>query len=296
MLFLYLGLFTWNIRSGYVDALASYTGLEFVRWVLAPGKWVSGQVGGFWDRYVYFVGVRQENEEFRKRLNAAETELAELREQHAEVMRLRALLDMVPPIGRRMEGARILAHRLGPNAALETILLDKGLHHGIAVNTPVVSPSGVVGRILRVSPNASTVLLITDPNSRIPVVGQKSRAQGILIGRGPHEEMSVEYVAQQAEIEPGEILVTSGVEVFFPKGLPVARVTRVEPTGSRLFQNVHAAPLFQKDGLEEVGLLIPFDEDVEIEAGTGMEARIPKSDTPESHLEEDSTKRSTGDE
>ncbi|WP_245587783.1 rod shape-determining protein MreC [Desulfovibrio inopinatus] len=275
--------------------MSSYTGLEFVRWVLSPGKWVSERVGGFWDRYVYFVGVREENEQLKERLGAAEAELAELREQRAEVKRLRALLDMVPPIGRRMEGARILAHRLGPNAALETILLDKGLHHGLSINVPVVSPDGVVGRILRISPNASTVLLVTDPNSRIPVVGQTSRAQGILIGRGPHEEMSVEYVSQQAEIQPGELLVTSGVEAFFPKGLPVARVTRVEPTGSRLFQNVHAAPLFQKDGLEEVGLLIPFDEEVEIEAGTGMAARIPKLDKNESRLEDDAKKHSGGD-
>ncbi len=235
--------------------MASHTGLEFARWVLAPGKWVYGQLTSFGNRYLYFVGIRQENEVLHRDLDAAREELSRLRENAAEVERLHRLLSITPPRGWTRQGSRIISHRLGPNAALETLLIDKGSGSGVTLNTPVVSPQGVVGRVLRLSPSAATVLLITDPNSRIPVVSQKNRTQGILKGEGPNHELVLQYVAQGAPVEEGEILVTSGLEEIFPKGLPVARVTAVGRSGSSLFQLIYAEPLFVPRQLEEVALL-----------------------------------------
>ncbi|MHC1791504.1 rod shape-determining protein MreC [Solidesulfovibrio sp.] len=235
--------------------MASHTGLEFARWVLAPGKWVHGQVASFWSRYLYFVGIRQENDQLRLELDAAKDELTGLRENASEVERLRRLLSMTPPVEWTRLGARIISHRLGPNAALETFLIDKGSAHGVIVNMPVVSPEGVVGRVLRISPTAATILLTTDPNSRIPVVSQKNRTQGIVKGEGPTKELTLQYVPQGAPIEEGEILVTSGLEEIFPKGLPVARVTSVGRSGASLFQLISALPLFSPLQLEEVALL-----------------------------------------
>jgi rod shape-determining protein MreC len=235
--------------------LASHTGLEFARWVLSPGKWVHEQVSSFWSRYLYFVGIREQNDRMRLELDAAKAELAVLRENASEVERLRQLLSLTPPQDWTRMGARIISHRLGPNAALETFLIDKGSARGVAVNMPVVSPDGVVGRVLRLSPTAATILLITDPNSRIPVVSQKNRTQGIVKGEGPTKELTLQYVPQGAAIEEGEMLVTSGLEEIFPKGLPVARVTSVGRSGASLFQVISAAPLFTPRQIEEVGLL-----------------------------------------
>ena len=81
VLFVYLGLFTWNIRTGYVDNLASHTGLELTRWVLTPGRWAWTRLSSFWDRYIYFVGLRQENETLREDLARANEELVTAREQ-----------------------------------------------------------------------------------------------------------------------------------------------------------------------------------------------------------------------
>jgi len=260
-LFLYLGLFTWNIRTGYVDALASYTGLEFAKWVLAPGKWAASRVSSFWDRYVYFVGLREENDSLRAALVEASQELALLRERAAEADRLSRILTIRPPVAWSRQGARVISHRLGPNAALETVLLDKGALDGLKVNTPVAGPDGIIGRLLRLSPSAATVLLVTDPNSRIPVTSQKNRTQGILKGEGASNEMVVQYVALGAPLEEGELLVTSGLEDIFPKGLPVARVTEVGRRGSSLFQTVYAEPLFDSKRLEEVALLARIPEE-----------------------------------
>lgn len=222
---------------------------------MAPGKWVHEQVASFWSRYLYFVGIRQQNDQLRLELDSAKKELAELRENASEVERLRQILSLTPPIDWTRRAARIISHRLGPNAALETFLIDKGSAHGVSVNMPVVSPDGVVGRVLRLSPTAATILLITDPNSRIPVVSQKNRTQGIVKGEGPAKELTLQYVPQGAPVEEGEVLVTSGLEEIFPKGLPVAKVTSVGRSGSSLFQLIHAAPLFTPRQLEEVALL-----------------------------------------
>lgn len=222
---------------------------------MAPGKWVHEQVASFWSRYLYFVGIRQQNDQLRLELDSAKKELADLRENASEVERLRQILSLTPPIDWTRRAARIISHRLGPNAALETFLIDKGSAHGVSVNMPVVSPDGVVGRVLRLSPTAATILLITDPNSRIPVVSQKNRTQGIVKGEGPTKELTLQYVPQGAPIEEGEVLVTSGLEEIFPKGLPVAKVTSLGRSGSSLFQLIHAAPLFTPRQLEEVALL-----------------------------------------
>ena len=222
---------------------------------MVPGKWVNEQVSSFWTRYLYFVGIRQQNDQLRLELDAAKVELSGLRENASEVVRLRQLLSLTPPVDWTRLGARIISHRLGPNAALETFLIDKGSAHGVTVNAPVVSPDGVVGRVLRISPTAATILLITDPNSHIPVVSQKNRTQGLVKGEGPSKELTLQYVPQGAPIEEGEILVTSGLEEIFPKGLPIARVTSIGRSGSSLFQLIHAQPLFSPRQLEEVGLL-----------------------------------------
>ena len=262
--------------------------MEFVRWVLAPGKLVHDQAASFWSRYLYFVGVREQNDVMRQELDAAKEELSRLRENASEVERLRRLLSMTPPGDWTRVATRVISHRLGPNAALETFLIDKGSAAGVSTNTPVVAPEGVVGRVLRYSPSAATVLLITDPNSRIPVLSQKNRTQGILKGEGPGHELILEYVPQGAPIEVGEILVTSGLEEIFPKGVPVAKVTSLGRSGSSLFQVIHAAPLFDPLRLEEVALLfhgpavaatggkdaVPAPVDP---AAAGKPARYPKS-------------------
>ncbi|GFK95230.1 Cell shape-determining protein MreC [Fundidesulfovibrio magnetotacticus] len=280
VLFVYLGLFTWNIRTGYVDNLASHTGLELTRWVLTPGRWAWSRLSEFWERYVYFVGIRQENETLRAELARAQDELVRTREQASLAERLTSLLLIQPPPEWNREAARVIAHRLGPNAALETFVIDKGSRGGVDVNTPVVTPEGLVGRVLRNSLSASTVIMVTDPNSKIPVVSQKSRTQGILAGRGPGQGMILQYVSLSAPIEDGETLVTTGLEGIFPQGLPVARVSLVSREGASLFLNVQAQPLFDASRLEEVALL--------------RKAPPPKPEEPEDGLPDTSTKRPKG--
>ncbi|MCM0755764.1 rod shape-determining protein MreC [Desulfovibrio aminophilus] len=254
-LFVYLSLYTWNIRTGHLDRLAENTGLDAARLVLKPGTWVADQAVSFWRRYIHLIGLREENDRLRDEVDRLLMDNTSLREQARASARMEQLLGFTPAPDWVAEGARVIAHRLGPNALLETLVLDRGTLQGAGADQPVVTPRGVVGRILRAGLSASTVLLLHDVNSRIAVIGQNNRAAGVLAGRGPGREMELKYVNLNAPIEPGELLVTSGLSDSFPKGLPVARVLKVERSDLSLFLDITAEPLMDFEALEEVLVL-----------------------------------------
>lgn len=254
-LFFYLSLYTWNLRTGHLDSLAVHTGLEISSWMLRPGKWVAQQAEDIWGRYVFLVGQHRENERLRDEVGRLVLENAMLREQERKVGRLERLLRFGPPPQWTGSGARVIAHRLGPAAALDTIVLDKGDLSGLVEDAPVVTPEGMVGRVLRVGMSVSTVLLLHDPNSAVPVISRTSRIPGIAYGRGPGSPLSVRYMNVNAPLSKGEVLVTSGLSGIYPKGIPVAEVVEVEHSNLSLFLKVDARPLVEPSLLEEVLLL-----------------------------------------
>lgn len=255
VLFVYLGLFTWNLRTGQLDTLAAHTGLEFTGLVLKPGKWLSSQVTGFWNHYIHLVDVRRHNDELQAQLHEAAFQLAKAKEEEAELKRLRGLLTLSPPTRWERIGARVIAHRLGAQAALESIMLNKGYMGGGAAHTPVVTHMGVVGRILRAGPYTSSALLITDASSRVAVISRDNRIPGILTGNGPRAMLQLKYIPLNAPLAEGEFLLTSGLGGAFPKGLPIARIVSIEHSDISLFLTVNAEPLASLDGIEEVLLL-----------------------------------------
>lgn len=262
-LFLYLSLYTWNLRTGYLDDLSSRTGLDVAGWVIRPGQWVAGQAVDFWERYIYLVGLKEENDQLSAELHAVRLANLKMRERVAAAARMERMLGFVEPRGWTASGARVIAHRLGPAAALETVTIDKGTLNGAKAGDPAVCLKGVVGRVLKTGFSNSQVLLITDPNSRVAVQGDVHRSQGILVGRGANESLEVRYMNLNAEIEPDELLVTSGMAGVFPKGLPVARITDVRRSDISLFLTIIAQPLVDPSQLEELLLLdrVTPDED-----------------------------------
>lgn len=254
-LFVYLSLYTWNLRSGHLTRLSTYSGLDGVGTVVRPGRWLGGLAGDFVDRYVSLVGLKQQNEALETEVKALRLENMTLRERAEATARVERLLGFPEPPEWKREGARVVAHRVGPTAILETILVDRGKLSGAMEDTPVLSPEGVVGRIYRAGLTVSTVLLLIDPSSRIAVVGRDNRAAGIVYGMGAEEKLVVKYVGLTSTIEPGEVLVSSGMDGVYPKGLPVARVSAVKREEGSLFMDVQAEPLVDILRLEEVLLL-----------------------------------------
>lgn len=254
-LFVYLSLYTWNLRSGHLTRLSTYSGLDSVGMVLRPGKWLGNKGESFVDRYIDLVGLKQQNEALQAEVKALRLENMTLRDRAEATARLEKMLNFPPPPEWTRGGARVVAQRVGPTALLETILVDRGKSSGAVEDTPVLSIDGVVGRIFRAGLTVSTVLLLTDPSSRIAVVGRDNRAEGVIYGMGAGEPLVVKYVGFTSTLEPNEVLVTSGMDGVFPRGLPVARVTRVKREEGTLFMDVQATPLVDLPHLEEVLLL-----------------------------------------
>lgn len=257
LLILFLGMYSWNQRTHALDDIAAAVGLEVGGAVLGSVRSVQDVTANFWDRYFALVDVREENLRLKARVDELEARLLASGEELAELRRLRELVQLPVDVSWRPLGARVLAGRLGPNAVLDSITISRGYATGGRPGTPLVTHLGLVGRVLKASPHASTALLITDPGSRVAVFGQESRAPGILMGKGMGRELEVNFVQRDAGVKNGEVLVTSGLDGKYPKGLPVARVVSVAPSDYTQFMAVSAVPLVDLQHLEEVLLLEP---------------------------------------
>ena len=245
------------MRTGYLDTISERSGLEIVEHVLSPLTWIRNGIASVWERYFALVDVAAENVRLRRELSRAEAAAVLAAEERAEIIRLRELLQIEALRELPGSGARVIAMRFGPQAVFKTLTVNKGFSDGAIAGTPVISGSGVVGRVLRAAPSAATVLLLTDPGFRLAVISQKSRTPGIAVGTPQRaHQLEVTYVPQTAGLEEGELLVTAGVDGVFPKGIPVGVVTGITPGVENLFPTVQARPAVDLDRLEEVVLLL----------------------------------------
>ena len=254
LLLIFLGVFTWNQRTGRLDFISENMGLEGAGIVLRVFIGIGDSISAAWYKYIYLMDVREENENLKDQVNTMRVQLALAEENQAELLRLRRLLNIDYAQGWPSVGARVLAQRMGPNSAMETIMISRGYLSGGASGTPISAPEGLVGRVLRAGPSTATVLLITDPGSRVAVVSSQGRIQGILAGGGLDSPLEMRFVRQNDQVQPGEILVTSGLDSAYPKGIPVAMVKAIT-TGSTSVREIQAVPLVDFRTLEDVLLL-----------------------------------------
>jgi rod shape-determining protein MreC len=138
------------------------------------------------------------------------------------------------------------------------VYIDKGSQDNLRPDMPVITPEGVVGKVFRVYPSSSLVLLISDPSSGVGVILEKSRLQGILKGAASGETV-LQNVMSDERVNPGEKVLTSGGDRVFPKGLAVGTVAEVEP-GSGLFLRVRVKPAARLERLEEVLVITRIEE------------------------------------
>ena len=154
-LLLYLGMYSWNQRTHILDEVAANTGLEASGVVLKSVRLVQDTVMGAWNRYMDLVDVREENDELKREVERLRHKLLMASEERAELIRLRRLLTLTPPEGWQTLGARVLAGRMGANAALASVLIGRGYLTGAIPGTPVMTPEGVAGRVLRAGPSSA---------------------------------------------------------------------------------------------------------------------------------------------
>ena len=220
---------------------------------------VSGATSGFFQQIWNFRGTAAENEQLKERLAKAESELNAARQAEAENERLKSLLGLSETIDIQRVPARVIAR--DPSVWFNTITINRGSSSGVAVNMPVVTGSGIVGRVITVSPWASQVMLLTDEKAGAgAVVGQlgQSGALGSVRGRADLGVSVIEmrYVSGLEQVEVGDNVMTTGQDGIYPPGLIIGKVVDVKKGTATQAHQILIQPGAQLDHLEDVAVLL----------------------------------------
>jgi rod shape-determining protein MreC len=214
-------------------------------------------VGNVWDDYVYLVDVKQENERLgydNARLRERAHALEEAQTENRQLRRLLQLKDSTP--GDSVSG-QIIGKDFTEFFRVTRILLDKGARD-IRPHMPVIAPDGVVGMVLHVVGDTVDVQLAVDAAFGVDVEDERTHARGFVRGTGDPARYGckVEMVDSRDEVEIGDLLVTSGKGRWFPRGIPVARVTKVIKRELGRDQDVDAAPTVDFSRVDTVLVLV----------------------------------------
>lgn len=223
-----------------IDRSVVFLSTPIVRAITASADFVSES----WRNYVWFVGLRRQHDGAIFRIQALENELNRLEEYRRENGRLREILDFRDRDSEESFTTGYVVAKvvgMGGGAFARTIHLDRGYGDGIRQGMPVVTPAGVVGRVVKARGGYAEVALVLDPNNAVPVRIQRTRAQGILEGAGS-EICRIKYVSRASDVVKGDRVVTSGLAGVFPGGLVVGTVDRVRKKAGTVTQEVLVRP------------------------------------------------------
>jgi rod shape-determining protein MreC len=252
---------TWLSAAAYPVQAA--VDLPFRAW-----DWVTGS---FADR----SRLRQDNLELTARLRLANLQLQRFAALEDENRRLRDMRENSAGVAERVLVASILNVDLDPFR--HRVLVDKGAVDGAFKGQAVLDAEGIFGQVSQVHAKTSEVILISDAEHAIPVQSNRSGLRTIAVGTGDSATLSLPFVTVESDLRQGDLLISTGIGGVFPRGYPVAEVTRVERTPAATFALVEARPTAHLDRDREV-LLVWFDLPTE-PAVTGPPVEPPSTDT-----------------
>jgi rod shape-determining protein MreC len=218
--------------------------------------WVQTSTGNVWHNYFYLRGVRAENRNLKAQIERMSLEQVRISQDADQARRLQALLAFKEQFISQTMAAQVIGSSGSEQS--RSLYIDKGENDGIKPDMAVITADGIVGKVLHAYPSTSLVLLINDQSSGVGAILEKSRLQGILRGTSAGEVM-LEKVMSDETVPAGEMVLTSGGDGVFPKGLLVGRVTKVG-AGSDLFLNIRVRPAADLSRLEEVLVVTKIDE------------------------------------
>ncbi|MEM1262990.1 MAG: rod shape-determining protein MreC [Pseudomonadota bacterium] len=197
--------------------------------------------------------LERENNALKVERLRTRAELQRFNALEAENERLRAMLNASAQVADNYSMAEILA--VAANPYRHSITLNKGSQRGVSMGQALVDADGVVGQVLEATDFRSTAILITDPDHATPVQVVRNGLRTIAEGTGDIDRLELVYLPNSADIEVGDVLVTSGLGGVFPIGYPVATVTKIERRPEQSFAAVSAEPIAGLDRIREVVLI-----------------------------------------
>ncbi|MHA1568347.1 MAG: rod shape-determining protein MreC [Alphaproteobacteria bacterium] len=200
--------------------------------------------------------LQEQNADLRRENQALRVQLQKLTFIEAENRNLRELLQSSKRVGERVLIAELLSVDLDPYR--KQVVINKGSQDDLLYpGQPLVDAYGVMGKLVHVNPFSSTAMLITDPNHALPVQVNRNGLRAIAVGSGSKGRLELLHLPNNADIQVGDLLVTSGLGCVFPAGYPAAKVVEVDINPSLPFARVLAEPLARLDRSREVLLVWP---------------------------------------
>ncbi|MGE0644327.1 MAG: rod shape-determining protein MreC [Nitrospira sp.] len=225
-----------------------------ISWPLQAVSAVHDRIGGVWGHYVALQGVEEDNRQLRRELDLLKEHNGQLRESAAATQRLAALLEFKQLALPTLVAAQVIGRDTGN--WYKTIILNKGTSDGLDSDQGVITPAGVVGRIVKTTSSTAVVLLLTDPNNAIAGLIQRTRDEGIVEGT-THGTAQLKYIPLLSDAKAGDRVVTSGLVGGFPRGLALGTITRINKEDEALFQSAELVPEVDPNHVEEVLVILP---------------------------------------
>lgn len=209
---------------------------------------VVGGVRDLWSGYIALQGVQGENDALRQELQALQVRLQQERAEAQRTDNLRQLLELRERANLETTAAEVIAAAASPE--FRTVTIDKGTGEGLKADMAVISPAGVVGRIVLPSGRASKVQLLIDRNAAAGALIERTRVQGVIEGIGDGS-LSMQYVPATSDVRPGDLVVTSGIDGIYPKGFVIGTIEQVD-RGTGGYHLITVRPAVDFTRLEEV--------------------------------------------
>lgn len=197
--------------------------------------------------------LQLENSRLRTEALITRGRVQELAALKAENDRLRVMLEAREQVRGEVRVAEIMA--VDANPYRHNIVLDIGSNDGVYDGQAIVDASGVVGQVIETGLTTSQAILISDPDHTLPVVVNRNGLRTVAFGTGEYNQLDLPFLANNADIRPGDLLVTSGLGGAFPSGYPVAVVETVTRLPQEPFADVTATPAAALDQVREVMLI-----------------------------------------
>lgn len=207
-----------------------------------------GAVRGVWSGYIALQRVEQENAGLKEQMRTLQVQLQQERAMAQRTDNLRQLLELRERSGLDTAAAEVIGAAASPE--FRTVTIDKGTSDGLSADMAVISPAGVVGRLILPSYRASKVQLLVDRNAAAGAMIERTRAQGVVVGYGDGT-LRLEYAPGTADVKVGDLVVTSGIDGIYPKGFVIGTIDSVD-TGTAEHHQITIRPAVDFSGLEEV--------------------------------------------
>jgi rod shape-determining protein MreC len=207
-----------------------------------------GGVRGLWSGYVALQQVQEENNALKHELQSLQVSLQQERAEAQRTDNLRQLLELRERAKLDTVAAEVIAGAASPD--FRTVTIDKGSSEDLATDMAVISPAGVVGRVILPSRRAAKVQLLIDRNAAAGALIERTRVQGVVVGIGDGT-LKMQYVPGTADVKTGDLVVTSGIDGIYPKGFVIGTIDHTD-RGAGAYHEIVVRPAVDFSRLEEV--------------------------------------------